>query len=318
MAEAGSPMQLLASDEVAEVVAAWRRWLAHERRLAPRSVMAYEKDLASFLAFLAEHGGGAPGLAQLRALKALDFRAWLASRHARALAKSSTARAMAAVRGFFRYLDRRHELHNPALAAMRTPRFRRPLPRPLSAPQALELTDAAGAAAREPWRGKRDTALLLLLYGAGLRIGEALGLDRRDVGTVPSELRGLRVRGKGGKERLVPILPVVAAAIADYLGSCPWPLPDDRPLFLGARGARLHPAVVQRQVRLLRGLLGLPESATPHALRHSFATHLLSAGADLRAIQELLGHASLSTTQGYTAVDAARLSQLYARAHPRA
>jgi integrase/recombinase XerC len=309
---------LQASEEVAAVVAGWRRWLAHERRLAARSVTAYEQDLAAFLAFLAEHHGGAPRLADLRALRAPDFRAWLALRHRRDLAKSSTARAMAAVRGFFRYLERRHALHNPALAAMRTPRFRRPLPRALSPGQAEDLAAAADDAAREPWQGKRDTALLLLLYGSGLRIGEALGLARRDVGPRPGELRGLRVVGKGAKERLVPVLPIVATSLADYVAACPLPLLPDGPLFVGARGGRLNPSVVQARVRQLRGLLGLPESATPHALRHSFATHLLAGGADLRAIQELLGHASLSTTQGYTAVDGTRLSQLYALAHPRA
>jgi integrase/recombinase XerC len=309
---------LQASEEVAAVVAGWRQWLAHERRLAPRSVTAYGQDLSAFLAFLAEHGGSAPRLADLQALKALDFRAWLASRHRRDLAKSSTARAMAAVRGFFRYLERRHELHNPALRAMRTPRFRRSLPRALSPGQAEDLAVAADEAAREPWVGKRYTALLLLLYGAGLRIGEALGLARRDLGPRPGELRGLRVLGKGGKERLVPVLPIVAAALADYLAACPWPLAPEGPLFVGARGGRLNPSVVQGQVRRLRGLLGLPETATPHALRHSFATHLLAGGADLRAIQELLGHASLSTTQGYTGVDAERLIRLYRDSHPRA
>jgi integrase/recombinase XerC len=307
-----------ATDEVVEVVAGWRAWLAAERRLAPRSVAAYQQDLAAFLAFLAEHAGGPVRLADLGRLKTLDFRAWLASRHRQELARSSTARAMAAVRGFFRYLDRRHQLHNPTLAAMRTPRFRRPLPRPLSPGQARDLTDSAEAARAEPWVGKRDTALLLLLYGAGLRIGEALALDRRDFGGDPAGLKGLRVLGKGSKERIVPMLPLVTAAVADYLAACPLPMTAAAPLFLGVRGGRLQPSVVQRQVRSLRATLGLPETATPHALRHSFATHLLGDGADLRAIQELLGHASLSTTQGYTAVDAVRLAQLYAKAHPRA
>ncbi len=311
-------MLLGATDEVEEVVRGWMAWLRTERRLAPRSLVAYRRDLASFLAFLADHAGGPVRLADLGRLKTLDFRAWLASRHRRDFAKSSTARAMAAVRGFFRYLDRRHELHNPTLAAMRTPRFKRPLPRPLSPVQAQDLTGSAEQARDEPWVGKRDAALLLLLYGAGLRIGEALALDRGDVGADPAGLKGLRVLGKGSKERIVPILPAVGAALADYLAACPWPMQADTPLFLGVRGGRLQPSVVQQQVRGLRATLGLPETATPHALRHSFATHLLGAGADLRAIQELLGHASLSTTQGYTAVDGVRLAQLYAKAHPRA
>jgi integrase/recombinase XerC len=309
---------LATADELADVIAGWRRWLAHERRLAERSVSAYEADLASFLAFMAEHSGGSPTLAEIGQLRATDFRAWLAWRHRRELAKSSTARAMAALRGFYRYLDRRHAIHNPALQAMRTPRFRRPLPRPLSADQAIEVTDVVGEQARETWIGKRDTAVLTLLYGAGLRIGEALGLDRRSVGPDPASLKGLQVRGKGNKERVVPILPAVGKGIAAYLQACPFPLSPDGPLFVGARGGRLQQSVVQKQVRRLRGMLGLPESATPHALRHSFATHLLAGGADLRVIQELLGHASLSTTQNYTAVDAARLTQLYAKAHPRA
>lgn len=311
-------MQGSATDDLLAVVAAWRRWLEHERRLAANSLVAYDHDLTTFVRFLARHAGGPASLAGLGALKTMDFRAWLAFRHQQALAKSSTARAMAAVRSFFRFIDRRHDIHNPALVAMRTPRFRRPLPRPLSAVQATELAGAATSVARAPWIGKRDTALLLLLYGAGLRIGEALALDRRDVGSAPAALKSLRVQGKGGKERLVPILPVIAGALRDYLEACPWPVSGHAPLFVGARGKRLQPGVVQKQVRVLRGLLGLPETATPHALRHSFATHLLSDGADLRAIQELLGHASLSTTQGYTAVDAQRLTQLYAKAHPRA
>jgi integrase/recombinase XerC len=309
---------LLVSDEVGEVVAGWRRWLAQERRLAARSVTAYEADLASFLGFLNEHADSAPTVADLGQLKAIDFRAWLAWRHRRDLAKSSTARAMAAVRGFYRFLDRRHGIHNPSLKAMRTPRFSRPLPRPLAPDQAIDVTDSIGEQAREPWVGKRDTAVLMLLYGAGLRIGEALGLDRHAVGIDPAGLKGLRVMGKGSRERVVPVLPIVTAAVGDYVASCPWPLPPAGPLFVGVRGGRLQQGVVQKQVRQLRGLLGLPESATPHALRHSFATHLLSGGADLRVIQDLLGHASLSTTQGYTAVDSVRLTQLYAKSHPRA
>lgn len=311
-------MLLGATDEVAEVVQGWSDWLRAERRLSPRSIAAYRHDLFSFIGFLSGHAGGPVQLADLGRLKPLDFRAWLASRHRQELAKSSTARAMAAVRGFFRYIDRRHQLHNPTLAAMRTPRFKRPLPRPLSPVQAQDLTGSAEEARDEAWVGKRDAALLLLLYGAGLRIGEALALDRGDVGADPAGLKGLRVLGKGSKERIVPILPAVAAALADYLAACPWPMPADSPLFRGVRGGRLQQSVVQLQVRTLRASLGLPETATPHALRHSFATHLLGSGADLRAIQELLGHASLSTTQGYTAVDGIRLAQLYAKAHPRA
>lgn len=307
-----------AAADLAAALAAWRSWLADERRLSPRTVAAYRRDLATFVAFLGGHlGGGEVTLQALGRLALADLRAWLAARHNRRFAKTSTARAVAAVRGFFRFIDRRHGVHNPALKAMRTPRPSRRIPRPLSPDQAAELTESAGEAAL-PWVGRRDTALLLLLYGCGLRIGEALALDRRDLGQEPRRLRLLRVLGKGGKERLVPVLPVVAEALAAYLAACPEPPLPGEAVFRGVRGRRLQQAVVQRRVRELRGLLGLPESATPHALRHSFATHLLGGGADLRAIQELLGHASLSTTQGYTAVETRRLFELYSRAHPRA
>jgi integrase/recombinase XerC len=300
------------------VIEGWRQWLASERRLAVLTRHGYADDLAGFLRFLAEHKGGLVQLADLAALGLPDLRAWLARRHTDGYARTSTARAMAAVRGFFRYADRRHGLHNPALQAIRTPRLPHRVPRPLAEVDARELIESARTEARDGWVGLRDTALLLLLYGAGLRIGEALALDREAAGTDPRASRSLRVHGKGGKERLVPILPVLAEALAAYLDACPAPpLPHD-PLFKGVRGGRLQQGVVQKLVRELRIGLGLPETATPHALRHSFATHLLGAGADLRAIQELLGHASLSTTQGYTEVDARRLLALYARAHPRA
>lgn len=306
------------TDDLADLAKDWLAWLTHERRLAGRTHDAYAADLDGFLGFLVRHLGGPVSTAALATLRPADFRAWLAWRHAEGFARSSTARAMAAVRNFFRFLDRRHAVHNPSLKAIRTTSYRRALPRPLSPEQAKELARTAEEVAAEPWLAKRDLALLLLLYGAGLRIGEALGLTRAALGNRPAALQELRVLGKGSRERLVPVLPVVAAALADYVESCPHALPGDGPLFVGARGGPLHPSVVQGQVRKLRGLLGLPETATPHALRHSFATHLLAAGADLRAIQELLGHRSLSTTQVYTAVEAGRLAALYARAHPRA
>jgi integrase/recombinase XerC len=309
-------MSALAAADLADVLAAWHGWLAGERRLAARSQIAYGHDLDAFIDFLGGHLGGPVSLADLATLTLSDFRSWLAARHAQGLARSSTARAMAAVRGFFRFIDRRHGIHNPALKAMRTPRLPRRVPRPLSAEQASELAENAGETS-DTWVGSRDRALLLLLYGAGLRIGEALALDRRDLGRDPAALRVLRVRGKGSKERLVPILPIVAEALAVYVGSDS-AAGGSTPLFRGVRGGRLNAGILQRRVRELRGILGLPESATPHALRHSFATHLLGEGADLRAIQELLGHASLSTTQGYTAVDTRLLLDLYARAHPRA
>jgi integrase/recombinase XerC len=302
--------------EVAALATAWLDGLAHEKRQAAATVKAYRTDLEGFLEFCALHLGEPPDAARLIGLRAADFRAWLANRHGKGLARTSTARALAALRSFYRYLDREQGWHNPALKALRTPRLPRRLPRPLSADQALQLLDASPAAARLDWLAKRDSALLLLLYGAGLRIGEALALNRAAAGRDPAELRSLLITGKGGKQRLVPVLPVIAAAIADYLAAHPYQ--EAAPLFLGARGKRLQAPIVRRLMQDLRRRLGLPESATPHALRHSFATHLLAGGADLRTIQELLGHASLSTTQGYTGVDGERLMRLYHQAHPRA
>ena len=307
---------LVSHPEVAALAAAWLDWLAHEKRQAGATVKAYRTDLDGFLAFCAGHLGGPPGPEELTDLRAVDFRAWLAERHRQGLARTSTARALAALRSFYRYLDREHGRHNPALKALRSPRLPRHLPRPLSVGQASQLL-AAAPAARLDWIARRDAAVLLLLYGAGLRIGEALALERAAVGRDPARRLQLLVTGKGGRQRLVPVLPVIAAAIDDYLAACPYQEPAG-PLFLGARGKRLQAPIVRRLMQELRRRLGLPESATPHALRHSFATHLLADGADLRTIQELLGHASLSTTQGYTGVDGARLMRLYHRAHPRA
>lgn len=310
-------MLAYALPDLAQAYAAWRAWLAHEKRAAARTQAGYAQDLQAFVAFMAEHGGGPLGLATLRDLAPSGFRGWLAWRLREGYAKSSTQRAVAAVRGFLDFLDARHGVHNPALRAMRAPRAGRRLPRPLAIAEVDELTAAvAETTDRAAWLVARDTAVLLLLYGAGLRIGEALSLDRGDLpGGGESTLR---VMGKGRKERLVPLLPVVREAIAAYLAASPYALPPDGPLFLGERGKRLQQAVVQKLVRELRHGLGLPETATPHSLRHSFATHLLGAGADLRSIQELLGHASLSTTQRYTGVDADGLARLYAKAHPRA
>lgn len=307
-----------ATADLVAVVGSWSRWLGTERRLALRTIQGYREDMASFVGFLGGHLGEDVSLKDLATLGLADLRAWLAWRHGQDFARTTTARAVAGVRSFFRFVDRRHGIHNPALQAMRTPKRQHHLPRPLEEVDARDLITSARMEAREPWLGYRDTALLMLLYGSGLRIGEALGLNRRDIGMDPRALRGLRVMGKGSKERLVPILPIVAEAVAAYLAACPDPPLPDEPLFKGARGRRLQQGVVQRQVRQLRVTLGLSETATPHALRHSFATHLLGNGADLRAIQELLGHASLSTTQGYTEVDGRRLLALYASTHPRA
>lgn len=303
-----------AAADVIAATASWREWLAAERRASTHTLDAYARDLAVFLVFLAEHRGGPPSLADLAGLGLGDFRAYLAKRAADGLTASSRSRGLAAVRGFFRFLERRGLAVNGAIRLVRTPKTARALPRPLDVGAALAAVDAAYEIGDEPWLGRRDRALLLLLYGCGLRIGEALALDRGDAPRGDT----LVVTGKGRKQRLVPVLPVVREAIEAYLAACPYGGDKAAPLFVGVRGGRLDAAVAQRQMRRLRGVLGLPETATPHALRHSFATHLLASGGDLRTIQELLGHASLSTTQRYTAVDASRLAAVHRRAHPRA
>ncbi len=299
------------------MVRAWWEWLAAERRLAAATLSAYARDLADFLEFLAEHRGGPVTAEVLAQLEVSDMRAWLAARHRRGLARSSTMRALAAVRGFFRLCERRFGLSQAAVFALTTPPGPRPLPRPLSVAQALTLARSAREDGSR-WLRLRDHALVLLLYGSGLRVGEALALKRGAVGREVRRLERLRVAGKGGRMREVPVLPPVARALADYLDACPYVLGEEDPLFVGARGGRLAASVVRARLRLLRRALGLPDHASPHALRHSFATHLLADGADLRAIQELLGHARLSTTQRYTSVDPSRLMEAFARHHPRA
>ncbi len=307
-----------ADPELAAAVRAWEVWLGAERRYSAHTRSAYGRDLAAFLEFLTEHRGGRPGFAVLGDLKAADFRAWLAAQTRAGKAKVSIARALSVLRGFFRFLDQRGFLHNPAIAAVRAPKTPRAVPRPLAPEEAIAAISAAGAGASlgtvKPWIAKRNAAILTLLYGGGLRIGEALGLNRNQA---PSG-EALRILGKGGKERIVPVLEIVRAAVADYLAACPFSLEPSDPLFVGLHGKRLQAAIVQKEMRRLRAQLGLPETATPHALRHSFATHLLAGGGDLRAIQELLGHASLSTTQRYTDVDTAGLQKTYDKAHPRA
>ncbi|MEW5727953.1 MAG: tyrosine recombinase XerC [Pseudomonadota bacterium] len=309
-----APIHFACSPDLLDQVEAWRGWLEGERRASRHTLDGYSRDLAAFLAFLAEHLGAEPGLAALGSLTPGDFRAFLAARQAEGLARSSMARLMSTLRGFFKFLDRQGLVHNPAVGAVKAPRPPRTLPKALAAEEALEALTTAGELHDEPWLAARDVALFTLLYGCGLRLGEALELNRRDAPRGDAMV----ITGKGRKQRQVPVLPVVREAIADYLRQCPYPPDPDRPLFCGARGGRLNPGVVQRQMRRLRLLLGLPESATPHALRHSFATHLLAGGGDLRTIQELLGHSSLSTTQRYTAVDAERLARAYRAAHPRA
>ncbi|MGD9615828.1 MAG: tyrosine recombinase XerC [Alphaproteobacteria bacterium] len=288
-------------------------WLSGERRASAHTIAAYGRDLAFFLDFLTVHLGEQPKLAMLSALMPADFRAFLAHRAAQ-VERRSVARGLSVVRGFFRFLERRGLASSPALAVLRAPKLPRTIPKPLSVADAAEIIEAPAGVVANDWQAKRDIAVLTMLYGSGLRISEALGLQRA---AAPLGEQ-IMVTGKGNKQRLVPVLLAVRQAVADYLAACPYPLPPEGPLFVGARGGPLSPRIVQRLMETLRRALGLPETATPHALRHSFATHILAGGGDLRAIQELLGHASLSTTQRYTAVDSARLLEVYDAAHPRA
>ncbi len=316
MAEPAGVIGFPAKPGLRAALADWQAWLEHERRASPHTLDAYRRDLTRFLAFLSTHLGGLPDLSDLAALRTADFRAWLAARAAADLSRPSNARALSVVRGFFRWAARAELIENPALATLRTPKLPRAVPKALAADEAEETLGLAEDLAATPWIGKRDTAVLALLYGCGLRIGEALSLTRGEAPAPGQE--AISVTGKGRKQRYVPLLPAVIAAIQDYLAACPLPLPPDGPLFVGARGKALGARRIQARMAEVRAGLGLPATATPHALRHSFATHLLAGGGDLRAIQELLGHASLSTTQRYTEVDVAGLLSVYDRAHPRA
>ncbi|MFT8246014.1 tyrosine recombinase XerC [Roseomonas sp. BN140053] len=289
-------------------------WLARERRASRHTLAAYGRDLSDLLGFLCHHLGGEPDLAAIAALRPADLRAFLAHRAAAGAGNSTRARQLAAVRRFLHWLGKRHGVAPLALAGLRGPRARPPVPRALTPDQARSVSAEIGEGQDDPALAARDVALFTLLYGCGLRISEALALN---VGDAPRADRALRVRGKGDKERLVPVLPAVAEAVALALRHRPGAAPDE-PLFLGAKGGRLNDAVARAVIQRFRRLAGLPEHATPHALRHSFATHLLGGGADLRVIQELLGHASLSTTQRYAAVDAAKLLDTWRSAHPRA
>jgi integrase/recombinase XerC len=290
-------------------------WLEQERHAAANTIEAYGHALAGFLGFLTTHLAAEPDLAALAGLRAADIRGWLAALANEQLAASSRAQHLSAVRGFFRYLARRHGVDITAVRLVATARARPALPRALTIAQARDVTDHVGDVADDPAIQARDLAFFSLLYGSGLRIAEALGLDVRDAVALRTSL-SLRVIGKGSKTRLVPVLPAVRAAIEAWLALHPAAKPENA-LFLGARGKRLDPAVAQRVLRTYRRLAGLPDHATPHALRHSFATHLLASGGDLRSIQDLLGHASLSTTQRYTAVDDTALLAVWRKTHPR-
>ena len=304
----------------------WTEWLTHERRSSLRTVEAYRHDIVLALAFFEQHLGGSVDLASLAKLSLADLRAWLAHETARSEKPTrrvtnadsrarSRARRVSALRSFYRYLAVRFDVSNPAPGLLATPRLKKRLPRPLGQEQALAAPEGISDDAYTNAAALRDKALFTLLYGTGLRIGEALALDVRDLSNAGENM--LRVVGKGGKERLVPLLPAVREALEMWKAAHPSPSPD-APLFCGTRGGRLNPGVAQRAMREWRKGEGLPDSATPHALRHSFATHLMEGGADLRAIQELMGHASLSTTQAYTLADEKHLLDVWRKAHPRA
>jgi len=304
------------ADDLAAERKAWLAHLAGERRVAGNTVEAYQRDLRQFLTFLTRHLGHPPRLSDIGRLRPADMRGFLAERRRQGAGARTLGRGLAGIRSFVRFLEKKGLAHSGGLAATRAPRQPKTLPKPVAVPPAIRLSDADEQLAAEPWIAARDAAVFALLYGCGLRISEALALTPAD--TELGRADALRVTGKGGKTRLVPLIAPVAAAIADYLAQCPFHLAADAPMFRGARGGPLRPEIMQRAMAAMRGALGLPDNATPHALRHSFATHLLANGGDLRTIQELLGHASLSTTQIYTAVDTSRLLESYRNAHPRA
>ncbi|MBC6436637.1 MAG: tyrosine recombinase XerC [Rhodobacteraceae bacterium] len=292
-------------------------WLAHVAALdgaSAATVRAYDCDVTGFLTFQGTYHGAAPGLGPLRGLGMRDMRAWMADQRNRGVGARSLARRLSAVKSFYRWWAERDGFEATAVLATRAPRFQRPLPRPLARTAAREVMDTVAEQDDRAWIAARDLAVVTLLYGCGLRISEALGLT----GAALPLGDGLRILGKGGKERDVPVLPTARQAVARYARVCPFDMEADKPLFRGVRGGALNPRQVQLVMEKARLQLGLPATATPHAMRHSFATHLLEAGGDLRTIQELLGHASLSTTQAYTAVDTARLLDVYRAAHPKA
>ncbi len=318
LAEKASPPRYMGSPYVREAVAEWLAYIGTERQLAAKTSEAYERDVSQFLAFLASHLNRLPDMKHLLALQARDVRAFLASRRGEGVGSRSLSRTLSALRMFYKFLERRGYGKNDAIRAVALPKLPHSVPKPITAQKATALVDGADIASPDQpaWIIARDTAVLALLYGSGLRISEALSLKRKDAPVKGRDM--LRVTGKGSKMRVVPVLPITRQAVEAYLKLCPMRMGSEDPLFVGAQGKQLSPRIIQLKIARTRAALGLPDTATPHALRHSFATHLLGAGADLRAIQELLGHASLSTTQGYTKVDREHLLKSYDRAHPRA
>ena len=313
------PVELdCAADDIALEMTRWLSHLRSERRLSPKTLEAYARDVRQCLAFLCEHWGARVTLARFSGVEASDVRAFMAMRRAGDIGGRSLMRALAGLRSFGRFLEREGKGKVGALSAIRAPKVGKSLPKPIQMAAAKRFADADERAGetRDPWIWARDAAVMALLYGSGLRISEALGLKRREV-PLPGAGDVLIVTGKGNKTRMVPVLQNVLTLVQDYVAMCPHPLPPEGPIFVGARGGPLRARIIQLTMERLRGALGLPDSATPHALRHSFATHLLNRGGDLRAIQELLGHASLSTTQIYTGIDSERLMEVYKTAHPR-
>lgn len=293
----------------------WLTRLGKERGLSDATLKAYDKDLDMFLSFLTEHMGEVASLDHFPALRPADIRAFMARRRATGLSSRSLARSMAGVRSFAQFLEEKGKASTAPFNAIQTPKYSRSLPKPLTIDKARALVDPQNSLAEEPWVVARDSAVLLLLYAVGLRISEALALTLKTA-PLPGQ-DAMTVLGKGGKQRRLPVLPIVQQAIDQYLSLCPFELKENEPIFRGVRGGPLSPRIIQLVIQRMRGSLGLPDSATPHGLRHSFATHLLANGGDLRTIQELLGHASLSTTQAYTEVEMTELMDIYKKAHPR-
>ena len=306
--------QQTTTPKVLQMIEAWQSWLLSERRLSSHTAESYFLDLREFMDFLSSDIGHAVDEKDLKNLSVTDLRSFLVDRSSHHIGRSSIARNMSTVRNFYRFLLKAYHIENTAVHVVRPARPPKTLPKPLEQEDALALLSAAEKMQKEKWQGLRDVALLTLLYGCGLRISEALSLNVKDI---PQTNDVLVVTGKGNKQRMVPLLDIVKKTIHNYLKERPFDT-QDSPLFIGSRGERLNPGVVQRQIRKLRAYLGLPDTVTPHALRHSFATHLLTAGSDLRSVQELLGHASLSATQRYTEIDTVRLKSVYEHAHPRA
>lgn len=299
--------------DLAETLQNWFQVLTSEKYASPHTIRAYETDLAHFVSFLTQHFGEAPNLARLSDIRITDYRSWLSKKTIGGAAAASRARSLSGVKSFYKWMDRQGVLHNPHIALVRAPKLPRKLPKALGQGQAFTVLEESTGSVTEEWQGLRDQALLVLLYGCGLRIAEALNLRIKDLNME----EGLRVMGKGNKERLVPVLPQVKEALRLYRAACPYVEAPERFVFLGARGDKMNPSIIQRKLRTMRAQLDLPETTTPHAMRHSFATHLLQNGVNLREIQELLGHASISTTQRYTDVNMAELLAVHKRAHPR-